>query len=141
MAKYSKNYSLINDNGRVRQDRIDAYLNSIKDIEYKALAKAEIETAIAEVRELRALGQSSGLSLTTRRLNSRLASLKIEKALINTGYTDEELLREVGLFNNPNGADLLYDPENWKKSIFINPLTGKHFEFVFGYTGTVLRSL
>ena len=60
-----------------------------------------------------------------------LSNSKIEKAIINTGYTAEELAKEMGI----NVADLL-DEDNWDGDIF--KLGDRTWNFEFKYDGSVM---
>ena len=60
-----------------------------------------------------------------------LADSKIEKAIINTGYSVDELAAEMGI----NVADLL-DEANWDGDIF--KLGDRTWNFEFKYDGSVM---
>ena len=60
-----------------------------------------------------------------------IADSKIEKAIINTGYTPDELAAEMGI----DVADLL-DENNWSGSEFT--FGGKTWNFEFRYDGSVM---
>ena len=69
--------------------------------------------------------------ISERTLRSMLADSKIEKAIINTGYTPDELAAEMGI----NVMDLL-DENNWSGSEFT--FGGKTWNFEFRYDGSVM---
>ena len=69
--------------------------------------------------------------ISERTLRSMLADSKIQKAIINTGYTPEELAAEMGI----NVDDLLYE-DNWDGSTF--SFGGDTWDFEFRYDGSVM---
>lgn len=69
--------------------------------------------------------------ISERTLRSKLAGSKIEKAIINTGYTPEELAAEMGI----DVMDLL-DEDNWDGSTF--SFGGDSWDFEFRYDGSVM---
>ena len=69
--------------------------------------------------------------ISERTLRSMIADSKIEKAIINTGYTPDELAAEMGI----DVADLL-DEDNWDGSTFT--YGGKTWNFEFRYDGSVM---
>ena len=69
--------------------------------------------------------------ISERTLRSMLADSKIEKAIINTGYTPEELAAEMGI----DVMDLL-DEDNWDGDIF--KLGDRTWNFEFKYDGSVM---
>lgn len=69
--------------------------------------------------------------ISERTLRSMLAGSKIEKAIINTGYTTEELAAEMGI----DVMDLL-DEDNWDGSTF--SFGGDSWDFEFRYDGSVM---
>ena len=60
-----------------------------------------------------------------------LAGSKIEKVIINTGYTPEELAAEMGI-----NADDLLDEDNWDGDIF--KLGDRTWNFEFRYDGSIM---
>ena len=69
--------------------------------------------------------------ISERTLRSMLADSKIEKAIINTGYTPDELAAEMGI----DVMDLL-DENNWDGDIF--KLGNRTWNFEFKYDGSVM---
>ena len=69
--------------------------------------------------------------ISEKTLRSMLAGSKIEKAIINTGYTPEELAAEMGI----DVMDLL-DEDNWDGDIF--KLGDRTWNFEFRYDGSVM---
>ena len=69
--------------------------------------------------------------ISERTLRSMLAGSKIEKAIINTGYTPEELAAEMGI----DVMDLL-DEDNWDGSTF--SFGGDSWDFEFRYEGDIM---
>ena len=69
--------------------------------------------------------------ISERTLRSMLADSKIEKAIINTGYTPEELAAEMGI-----NVDDLLDEDNWDGDIF--KLGDRTWNFEFKYDGSVM---
>lgn len=137
MAKYTENYKLIGSDGRVFHKRIDEFLKTIDDELDRALVKDEIYKRIHDTKQ----GKLKG-SVTTRTLRSITSGYgrTIEKMLINSGFSDQELMRETGLNIDPIAAkQILYDEENWKENgtIFVNPLNGVAYHFTFDYSGNL----
>ena len=69
--------------------------------------------------------------ISERTLRSMLADSKIQKAIINTGYTPEELAAEMGI-----NVDDLLDEDNWDGDIF--KLGDRTWNFEFKYDGSVM---
>ena len=69
--------------------------------------------------------------ISERTLRSMLSDSKIEKAIINTGYSIDELADELGI----DVADLL-DENNWNGSTF--SFGGDSWDFEFRYDGSVM---
>ena len=69
--------------------------------------------------------------ISERTLRSMLADSKIQKAIINTGYTPEELAAEMGI-----NVDDLLDEDNWDGDIF--KLGDRTWNFEFRYDGSVM---
>lgn len=69
--------------------------------------------------------------ISERTLRSKLAGSKIEKAIINTGYTPEELAAEMSI----DVMDLL-DEDNWEDNTFT--YGGKTWNFEFKYDGSIM---
>ena len=69
--------------------------------------------------------------ISERTLRSMISNSKIEKAIINTGYTAEELAAEMGI----DVMDLL-DEANWSESEFT--FGGKTWNFEFRYDGSIM---
>ena len=69
--------------------------------------------------------------ISERTLRSMLADSKIEKTIINTGYTPEELAAEMGI-----NVDDLLDENNWDGDIF--QLGDRTWNFEFKYDGSVM---
>lgn len=71
-------------------------------------------------------------NLSERSLLSKAATNRIEKMIINTGYTSEELANELGVTK-----EALLDKNNWNNDIFTGA-DGKQYKFVFNYEGDVV---
>ena len=69
--------------------------------------------------------------ISERTLRSMLSDSKIEKAIINTGYSIDELADELGI----DVADLL-DENNWNGSTF--SFGGDSWDFEFRYEGDIM---
>ena len=69
--------------------------------------------------------------ISERTLRSMLSDSKIEKAIINTGYSIDELANELGI----DVADLL-DENNWNGSTF--SFGGDSWDFEFRYEGDIM---
>jgi hypothetical protein len=95
-------------------------------------ALAAFEDEVEEYRRLM-LKSDQTEDLTVRSAVARMAETKIEKLLLNSGYTAEELAFETGL----NPEDILNE-ENWRENQFIAP-TGVVYDVVFNYTGSIFK--
>lgn len=141
--KYTANYTLFGSDGRIYKKRIEEFRNSLKDYNDRRMFDSFVEVYKAEIQEKKAKGQRGGFGLTTRSALSRMNDSKLQRGIINSGFSDRELFKETGLDMLEHGEayDILYNEENWNKSVFTNPLTGLSYEFVFGYTGTLLQRI
>ena len=110
---------IVGKNG-VYEDRLKALLDTTDDITVKAEIKAKVREAVRK-----------GEKLSTKSLLSKVADSRIEKMFINAGYTEPEILAELGI-----DREDLFNQENWDGSTF--SFGGKTYDFVFGYTGNVL---
>ena len=110
---------IVGKNG-IYEDRLKELLKTTNDISVKAEIKAKVKEAIRK-----------GEKLSTKTLLSKIADSRIEKMFINAGYTEPEILEELGI-----DREDLFNEENWEGSTF--SYGGKTYDFVFGYTGNVL---
>lgn len=110
---------IVGKNG-IYEDRLKAMLDTTDDISVKAEIKAKVREAVRK-----------GENLSTKSLLSKVADSRIEKMFINAGYTEPEILAELGI-----DREDLFNQENWDGSTFY--FGGKTYDFVFGYTGNVL---
>ena len=69
--------------------------------------------------------------ISEKTLRSMISNSKIEKAIINTGYTSDELAAEMGI----NVSDLL-EESNWDGDTF--KLDDRTWNFEFRYDGSVM---
>lgn len=116
----SRRSKLIVGKNGIYEDRLNALLETTDDFAVKAEIKAKAKEAVRK-----------GEKLSTKSLLSKVAESKIEKMFINAGYTEPEILAELGI-----DRDDLYNEENWKGSTF--NYQGAVYDFVFSYTGNVL---
>ena len=110
---------IVGKNG-IYEDRLKELLKTTNDISVKAEIKAKVKEAIRK-----------GEKLSTKTLLSKIADSRIEKMFINAGYTEPEILEELGI-----DREDLFNEENWEGSTF--SYRGEIYDFVFGYTGNVL---
>ena len=97
-------------------------------------ALAAFEDEVAEYKAFMEKNPSAD-NLTSRSALSRMAETKVEKLLINSGYTADALAAEFGL----NAEDIL-NPDNWKDSKFFAP-NGTTYAVVFNYTGSIFQQV
>lgn len=116
----SRRSKLIVGKNGIYEDRLKALLDTTDDLSIKAEIKAKAKEAVRKNEKL-----------STKSLLSKVAESKIEKMFINAGYTEPELLSELGIDRNA-----LYNEENWAGSTF--KYRGVTYDFVFSYTGNVL---
>lgn len=110
---------IVGKNG-IYQDRLKELLMTTNDISVKAEIKAKVKEAVRK-----------GEKLSTKTLLSKISDSRIEKMFINAGYTEPEILEELGI-----DREDLFNEENWEGSTF--SYGGKTYDFVFRYTGSVL---
>ena len=112
---------IINKKGKVYEDKLKRLRNSLSDPNDQAELDLLIENQLYKKNP----------RISEKTLRSMIADSKIEKAIINTGYTADELASELGI----DVADLL-DEANWSGSEFT--FGGKTWDFEFKYDGSVM---
>lgn len=112
---------IINKKGKVYEDRLKRLRDSLSDIYDQYELDLLIENQLYKKNP----------RISEKTLRSMLAGSKIEKAIINTGYTPEELAAEMGI-----NADDLLDENNWDGDIF--KLGDRTWNFEFRYDGSVM---
>ena len=121
-AKKAKRSDLIvGKSGKVYKDRLKKLRDSLSDPNDQYELDLLIENQLYK----------KDPRISERTLRSMLAGSKIEKAIINTGYTPEELAAEMGI----DVMDLL-DEDNWDGSTF--SFGGDSWDFEFRYDGSVM---
>ena len=121
-AKKAKRSDLIvGKSGKVYKDRLKKLRDSLDDPNDQYELDLLIENQLYK----------KDPRISERTLRSMLAGSKIEKAIINTGYTPEELAAEMGI----DVMDLL-DEDNWDGSTF--SFGGDSWDFEFRYDGSVM---
>ena len=121
-AKKAKRSDLIvGKKGNIYKDRLKKLRDSLSD----PYDQYELDLIIANQL------YKKDARISERTLRSMLSSSKIEKAIINTGYTPEELAAEMGI----DVMDLL-DEDNWDGDIF--KLGDRTWNFEFKYDGSVM---
>lgn len=110
---------LVGKNG-VYKDRLDDLIKATPD----PAMQAEIRAKVNEVLRKKE-------TLTVKKLLSKISESKIERAFINAGYTEKEILEELGV-----PREVLFDEANWDGSVFT--YNGEEYDFQFTYTGNVL---
>ena len=117
----AKSPLIINKKGKVYEDKLKKLRNSLSDLNDQAELDLLIENQL----------HKKNPRISEKTLRSMLAGSKIEKAIINTGYTPDELAAEMGI----NVMDLL-DEDNWDGDIF--KLGDRTWNFEFRYDGSVM---
>ena len=112
---------IINKKGKVYEDKLKRLRNSLSDPNDQAELDLLIENQLYKKNP----------RISEKTLRSMLSNSKIEKAIINTGYTADELASELGI----RVEDLL-DENNWSGSEFT--FGGKTWDFEFKYDGSVM---
>ena len=121
-AKKAKRSDLIvGKSGKVYKDRLKKLRDSLSDPNDQYELDLLIENQLYK----------KDPRISERTLRSMLSDSKIEKAIINTGYTPEELAAEMGI----DVMDLL-DEDNWDGSTF--SFGGDSWDFEFRYDGSVM---
>ena len=119
--KRAKSPLIINKKGKVYEDKLKRLRDSLSDPNDQAELDLLIENQLYKKNP----------RISEKTLRSMIADSKIEKAIINTGYTADELASELGI----DVADLL-DEANWSGSEFT--FGGKTWDFEFKYDGSVM---
>ena len=119
--KRAKSPLIINKKGKVYEDKLKRLRDSLTDPNEQDELDLIIENQLYKKNP----------RISEKTLRSMLAGSKIEKVIINTGYTPEELAAEMGI----NVADLL-DEDNWDGDIF--KLNDRTWNFEFKYDGSVM---
>lgn len=112
---------IISKKGKVYEDKLKRLRNSLSDPNDQAELDLLIENQLYKKNP----------RISEKTLRSMLAGSKIEKAIINTGYTPDELATEMGI----DVMDLL-DEDNWDGDIF--KLGDRTWNFEFRYDGSVM---
>ena len=119
--KRAKSPLIINKKGKVYEDKLKRLRDSLTDPNEQDELDLIIENQLYKKNP----------RISEKTLRSMLADSKIEKAIINTGYTPEELAAEMGI-----NADDLLDENNWDGDIF--KLGDRTWNFEFKYDGSVM---
>ena len=118
-ARSRRSKLIIGKNG-VYEDRLQDLLAAAPDVSVRAEIKAKVRESLRK-----------GEKLSVKSLLSKISESKIEKAFINAGYTEEEILDEIGISRSD-----LFNEKNWDGSVFT--YGGNVYDFQFSYTGNVL---
>ena len=125
VKKAKRSDLIIGRTGKVYKDRLEKLRSSLS-----AMDQYELDRRIThQLAMYNNYGENPRIS--ERTLRSMISNSKIEKAIINTGYTSEELASELGI----DVADLL-DENNWDGSTFT--FGGKTWDFEFRYDGSIM---
>ena len=116
----SRRSKLIVGKNGIYEDRLAEILKATDDFAVKAEIKAKAKEAVRK-----------GEKLSIKSLLSKVSESKIEKMFINAGYTESEILSEIGIKRED-----LFNEANWSGSKFT--YGGDTYDFVFSYTGNVL---
>lgn len=117
----AKSPLIINKKGKVYEDKLKRLRNSLSNPYDQYELDLIIENQLYKKNP----------RISEKTLRSMLSGSKIEKAIINTGYTAEELAAEMGIT-----ADDLLDENNWDGDIF--KLGNRTWTFEFKYDGSVM---
>ena len=112
---------IINKKGKVYEDKLKRLRNSLTDPNEQDELDLIIENQLYKKNP----------RISEKTLRSMLSNSKIEKAIINTGYTADELASELGI-----KVDDLLNEANWSGSEFT--FGGKTWDFEFKYDGSVM---
>lgn len=140
MAKGNKvkteNYVFVGKDGRFYKDRWNTFLAGLS-AEDKMYADN-----IMKVYRHEGDWVTSG-QLTSRKMRAKLAQTRIESAIINTGYTEEAIAKQLGYNGDLEEFHaMLYDESRWDGSVF--SFGGAKWQFVFSYAGngqSILRRI
>ena len=121
VKKAKRSDLIIGRTGKIYKDRLKKLRDSLSD----PYDQYELDLLVENQR------YKKDARISERTLRSMLANSKIEKAIINTGYTPEELAAEMGI----DVMDLL-DEDNWDGSTF--SFGGDSWDFEFRYDGSVM---
>ena len=121
VKKAKRSDLIVGKSGKIYKDRLKKLRDSLEDPNDQYELDLIIENQLYK----------EDARISERTLRSMLADSKIEKAIINTGYTPDELAAEMGI----DVIDLL-DEDNWKDSTFT--YGGKTWNFEFRYDGSIM---
>lgn len=131
-------YTTIKKDGKVtttsrsRRSKLIVGKNGIYENRLAELLKTTDDFAVrAEIKAKAKEAARKGEKLSVKSLLSKVAESKIEKMFINAGYTEPEILAELGI-----SREDLFNEQNWSGSAFT--FGGATYDFVFSYTGNVL---
>lgn len=125
VKKAKRSDLIIGRTGKVYEDRLKKLRDSLSlDDQHELDRRIAHQLAMAQ-------NYGENPRISERTLRSMIADSQIEKAIINTGYTPEELANELGI-----DVDDLLDEANWKDSIFT--FGGKTWNFEFRYDGSIM---
>lgn len=127
--EYGKNLTFVDKQGRVKRKNIENYLNTFKDkygvitdMDSYQRAKRFIENKVNDKE-----------AVTLRTVTSTLERNRRIKMLINTGFTKEEGLANLGVTEEE-----FVNEANWESGgIFINPRTGVKLQYQWNYEGDI----
>ena len=124
VKKAKRSDLIVGRTGKVYTDRLKKLRDSLStDDQY------ELDLIILHQQSKVDRGQDARIS--ERTLRSMLSDSKIEKAIINTGYTSDELAAEMGI----DVTDLL-DENNWDGTVFT--YGNRTWNFEFKYDGSIM---
>lgn len=122
--------TLVGKNGVISQNSKKNVENLITKIRQSTdYTESEKLTLINDLKARVAQAHSNGDKLTTNGFFARYEEDKINRMLVNAGYSAKELADEIGV----SEEDIL-DANNWNKGIFMGV-----WELQFNYTGEILK--
>lgn len=138
MSKYKKSRrgrTLVSKSGKLNasnKKNIDAFKNEI--MSSKEYTDAEKRGLIADLNIIIKQRMKDGKKLTTTGFFGELASDKIERMLVNAGYSIEEASEELGVSESE-----LLDMKNWSGDKFTH--AKDTWLFSFKYTGAAFTKI
>lgn len=110
--------------GKINERLIDR-IGENEGIEYANFARANASMYIR-----------NNENLSYKTFLSKLADNRLEKMFINAGWSLEAAATEIGTTPNALG-----NQDNWVGDTFVDPMTGRVYQFVFQYHGAIWEEI
>ena len=128
--KSKRSRTLVGKGGRITTNSKKNVAELIAKIEdNKEYTRDEKITLINDLQAYVDQAHLSGKKLTVNGFFARYETDKINRMLVNAGYTADELAQEIGV-----SEEEILNPDNWNKNVFMGV-----WQLSFQYTGELLK--